>query len=150
MLLEYFVCIVLIHRLSSLSIIILLWTWLHKRLGFVINWPTYNIDTITLSRHNKITRISLKCIPYPSIIILILWYHIRIRKCLKLCLLIPWVVTRSCHMSTCQVVVFICTWFHKMVVCWLELLLDGGLGEKCWSSWCVAMCNLFCYVFINC
>lgn len=100
----------IIVRLSCLSIIIALFRsqFLNKRLRLVINRPTNNINTITLPRHNKITRIPLKRIPYPSIIILILWYHIRIRKCLKLCLLIPRIVTRSCHMSTCQVVVFVC------------------------------------------
>lgn len=153
---EHFaIIIVLIDRLRSsrywwlTTMITFLWQWHIKRLRFVINRATNYINTITLSRHDKIAWVSLKCIPYTSIVVLILWNNIGICECLELCLLISWVVTCSCHMPTCQVVVFICTWFYKMVVCWLELWLNGGLVEKCWSSWCVAMCNLFCYVFIN-
>ena len=153
---EYFAITIglVVYRLRSswyrwLTNTIMTFLWYIKRLRLVINWPTYNIHTITLPRHNKITRISLKCIPYTSIVILILWYHIGISECLELCLLISWVVTRCCHMPTCKVVVFICTWFYKMVICWLKLWLNWWLVEKCWSSWCVAMCDFFRYVFIN-
>ena len=140
LLFKYF--IIWYKRLVSLFI-------LNERLWFVIYWTTNYINTITLSWHNKITWISLKCIPYTSIIMLILWNDIGICKCLKFCLLISRVISRSSHMSTCKIKVFICTRFYKMIICWLKLWLYWWLVKKCWSTWSITMCNLFCNMLKN-
>lgn len=133
--LEYFI----IHLLFILK----KWLWL------VINRTTDYIDTITLSWHYKITWVSFKCIPYTSVVMLILWNYIRICKCLELCLLVSRIVPSSSHMSTSEIKVFISTRLNKIIISWLKLRLNWWLIKESCSSWCITMCDLLCNMLKN-
>lgn len=123
--------------------------FLHIRLFFRVYWSTYNIYTVTLFCHHQISWVSFKCVPYASIIVLILWDYICICKSLEFCLFISRVISSSCHMTTGKRKIFISPGLNKIVISWLELRLNGWLIKESGSSRSITMSNLLCNVLIH-